>query len=114
MSNFFKENNKTGPNSSSSLPPGSFNVINNIETTCQIESINFGLSSWSKAKFKLDKFTRKVDIVNKKRSISLNLEQYLVRKSKKHKSTIVFEAANNNVSYDCKKILVYFSDAIFQ
>jgi hypothetical protein len=55
-----------------------------------------------------------VDIVNKKRAICLNLEQYLVRKSKKHKSTIVFEAASNSVSSDSKKMLVYFSDAIFQ
>ena len=51
--------------------------------------MTFGISTWNSAKFKLDKFARRVEVVSKQRSMSLNLEEYLIRNSKKHKNTIV-------------------------
>jgi hypothetical protein len=44
----------------------------------------------------------------------LNLEQYLVRRSKKHKYTIVFEAVSKRVSTDNSRVSVYFTESIFK
>lgn len=71
ISHHFKSNSKDKVESSSSLPLDS--AINNIETSCKVEAVTFGISTWNNAKFKLDKFARRVEVVSKQRSMSLNL-----------------------------------------
>lgn len=107
ISSYFKSSSKEHVESSSSLPVDS--AINNIETSCKVEMVTFGISTWNNAKFKLDKFARRVEVVSKQRSMSLNLEEYLIRNSKKHKNTIVLEAASKRVSPDLARTSIYFT-----
>lgn len=73
-------------------------LINNIETTCQLETVSFGMSRWSLCRFKFDIFQRMASVTNKKRTITIHLEHYLARKSKKNKNTLVFEAVSKEIS----------------
>ncbi len=59
--------------SNGSLEGAMDSAISNVETSCKLESVSFGLASWNKAKFRLDKFARSINIVSKQRNILLSL-----------------------------------------
>ena len=56
----------------------------------------------------MDKVRRRVYISNKKKNFVIELENYLVRTSKKNKNTIVFEATNKEVSPEQLKVSIKF------
>jgi hypothetical protein len=83
--------------SASSVEGSPDSAIGTVETSCKIESVSFGLASWSKARFRLDKFARSVNVVSKHRNILVSLEDFLVRRSHRHKCTVVLQAASRRV-----------------
>ena len=54
--------------------------------------------------FKLDKTKHLVTLTTNKKTTSIYLQNYLIRKSKKYKGTIVFVGAAENVKSDKQKI----------
>lgn len=68
---------------------------------------------WVGVKFKLDTQRQQVQISNKKRNITLELEQYFVRQSQKHKHTMVCEAISKEVSEEMRRVSLYFEGDIF-
>jgi hypothetical protein len=104
-----------GPASSNGvLEAASDCAISNVETSCKLEGVSYGLPSWSKARFRLDKFARSVNIVSKQRNILLSLEEFLLRRSRRHKHTFVLEATSKRVPPEHAKLTLYFSEPIFK
>jgi hypothetical protein len=51
-----------------------------------MEVFHFKMAHWSNVKFKFDKLKRSIVIINsKKKNIVINLDSYILRKSKKNK-----------------------------
>ena len=56
---------------------------------------------------------QQAQISNNKRNITLELEQYFVRQSQKHKHTMVCEAISKEVSEEMRRVSLYFEGDIF-
>lgn len=50
------------------------------------------INYWSTVNMKLDKIKKLLSITNKKKSFSIDMRNYFVRRSNKYKSSIVLEA----------------------
>jgi hypothetical protein len=59
--------------STGSIEGSADSAISNVETSCKLESVSFGIASWNKAKFRLDKWARSINVVSKQRNILLSL-----------------------------------------
>jgi hypothetical protein len=50
------------------------------------------INYWTTVSLKLDKMKKLVSVTNKKKSFSIDMKNYFVRKSKKYKHSVVLEA----------------------
>lgn len=93
----------------------SINMVNSIETSCEVKSSFVGLNFWKKRNFKYNYQSNRVQLVSSKKEDVLDLKNYLVRKSGSEKNAIVFEAISKAVNDKMSKITIKFSNSsIFQ
>lgn len=72
--------------------------IKHIETTCEMVFTTMKISHWSTVSFRLDKIRKQISIINKKKSNTIEIRHYYVRKSKKYKASIVLEAIVDDIN----------------
>lgn len=66
-----------------------YDQIRNIQTTCEMLLTALKINYWSTVNMKLDKIKKLLSITNKKKSFSIDMRNYFVRRSNKYKSSIV-------------------------
>lgn len=66
-------------------------IIKNIQTTVEVYSTYFKIPVWYSYTFKLDKEKNVIVLGTKKKNQIIQLKNYLVRRSKKFKGSIVLD-----------------------
>ena len=72
------------------------------------------MSHWLPIQFSFDSQLKIVKAEWKKKTITLDLRLYLIRKSKKYKDTIVLEAISDIVPQEERKVSFSFKTVVFE
>ena len=83
-----------------------------IETSAELAVTMFKIPRWITVNFKLNKNKNQVTLTTKKKSEQIYLQNYIIRRSKKYKGTIVFVGVSEDIKPDNKKIELYFKESI--
>lgn len=70
------------------------------------------INYWSTVNMKLDKIKKMLSITNKKKSFSIDMKNYFVRRSNKYKSSIVLQAITEQINNEGKKYIFSFSQQV--